>query len=112
MLRLAVQLAVARFYLQTALNTIRGCGDWAKRTFLVRFAAVGATWFLLLPLTVGIATLLDPYLRAKAVVIMRLLVDGAVRPLAPPPHSRCSRASPCSVSRPGLLLQLRPVTAL
>jgi len=76
--RLVVQLLAARFYLQTSLNSIRGCGDWAKRTFLVRFTAVGAAWFLLLPLTVGIAGLLDHYLRAKAVAIMRLLVDGSV----------------------------------
>jgi len=67
-------LAFFGFRLRETMNTLEG-GE--KKRFLLLFGCLACVWFILVPVAVLIATLLDPYVRAKSVAIMRLVIDGS-----------------------------------
>ena len=48
------------------------------RPHATQVLAVGLAWFATVPVSVVIASLMDPYLRAKVVAIMRVLVDASL----------------------------------
>eukprot|EP00277_Geminigera_cryophila_P002490 CAMPEP_0179412088 /NCGR_PEP_ID=MMETSP0799-20121207/4265_1 /TAXON_ID=46947 /ORGANISM="Geminigera cryophila, Strain CCMP2564" /LENGTH=129 /DNA_ID=CAMNT_0021184243 /DNA_START=344 /DNA_END=733 /DNA_ORIENTATION=+ len=77
-LALVAQFGVTCYFGSTMAATISNEAHIPRKNFLGRFMLVGLFWFVVVPVTVLIATLLDPYLRAKSVAIMRLLVDASV----------------------------------